>query len=372
MLENTFMVCLLLSLTGLVLGLINPKWVIGANPDPTRVKVLLYFGLSSIAFFIAFGTFKRSKLEKIIDKGDELYYADLAGEHLDKLPSEFAYLSNLGNLDLSDNNFTEVPPQVFMLRGLYYLNMRDNRIGELPDGLFLLTNLDEIDFSGNPITTLPHWLDQMPNLKTLIFDDTEISSLPENLKEAIVAGKITIYLENTPYQEKGIEELGLEAILNDSSIGGVPNILEEIEIEGHNKGFGELAFRKLMGIDYGSKREFGKAELFYMPPITQSQADSLGEYLMMTGLFGIEKEVTMQILLNQKVQPPVYELRIVTNLHEAPGEEIKLSFRLQAILVSALVFHAKPVHFHLCDENFKTLTIVKSEDLINQNIRYGK
>ena len=50
-----FTILILLSLVALVVGLINPKIVIKWGDKKTRGKVLLYYGLGAILFFVLFG-----------------------------------------------------------------------------------------------------------------------------------------------------------------------------------------------------------------------------------------------------------------------------------------------------------------------------
>jgi hypothetical protein len=101
---------------------------------------------------------------------------------------------------------------------------------------------------------------------------------------------------------------------------------------------------------YGVKLIFNAGELYYTQPVTRSEAEKLGQYLVQAKFFdGTRKTVQ------------IYQFRyVVIGGYDQNEEYIDLVKKFSTEL-SGDVFRGAPVDIHLCDsESFKTLRVVKS------------
>lgn len=107
---------------------------------------------------------------------------------------------------------------------------------------------------------------------------------------------------------------------------------------------------------YGAKLIFNAGELYYTQPVTRSEAEKLGQYLVQAKFFDGTRK-TVQI--NKSGQ--TYQFRyVVIGGYDQNEEYIDVVKQFSAEL-SGGVFHNAPVDIHLCDaESFKTLRVVKS------------
>jgi hypothetical protein len=105
---------------------------------------------------------------------------------------------------------------------------------------------------------------------------------------------------------------------------------------------------------YGVKLVFSGGELYYTQPVTRSEAEKLGQYLVQAKFFdGTPK--TAQI--NKSGQ--TYQFRyVVMKGYDQKKEYIDLVKQFSAEL-SGGVFHNAPVDIHLCDSYLKTRRVVK-------------
>jgi hypothetical protein len=107
---------------------------------------------------------------------------------------------------------------------------------------------------------------------------------------------------------------------------------------------------------YGVKLIFNAGELYYTQPVTRSEAEKLGQYLVKAKFFdGTGK--TVQV----KKSGQTYQFRYVVIGGYDQNEEYIDGVKQFSAELSEGVFHNAPVEIHLCDaESFKTLRMVKS------------
>ncbi|MFY0652708.1 MAG: leucine-rich repeat domain-containing protein [Cyclobacteriaceae bacterium] len=321
---NVFLIISLLLFLAFLVGMIKPSIVI-KSANASRGKVFLYYFLTSFICFIVVGYLGNKETDEALENPEGVTELRLTSKKYDDVP-EF----------LSD--FTD----------LKELSLKNNNISELAKTLLKLKQLEELDLSNNPLEEIPEWIIQLENLKKLDLDNTKIDTIPESVLAAIE----DISFEGTPY--KSIQEEQRQG-------AGTQSEGENSVEEGEEESFGDFALRKLMGKDYGYKKEFKEGELFYIKPITEVQVDSLGAYLENAGFFNDEKKVSMQITKNTRADPPRYELRAIVE-EGGLDEDTRTAFKLQAMLISMGIFNNEPVDFHLCDEEFNTHTVLKSDE----------
>jgi hypothetical protein len=106
---------------------------------------------------------------------------------------------------------------------------------------------------------------------------------------------------------------------------------------------------------YGVKLIFNAGELYYNQPVTRSEAQKLGQYLVQAKFFDGTRK-TVQI--NKSGQTYQFRYAIIGG-YDQKEEYIDLVKQFSAEL-SEGVFHNAAVDIHLCDaESFKTLRVVK-------------
>ena len=106
---------------------------------------------------------------------------------------------------------------------------------------------------------------------------------------------------------------------------------------------------------YGVKLIFNAGELYYTQPVTRSEAEKLGQYLVQAKFFD-GKPKSVQI----KKSEQIYQFRYVVIEGYEQNEEYIGQVKEFSTELSENVFHNAPVDIHLCDtESFKTLRVVK-------------
>jgi hypothetical protein len=106
---------------------------------------------------------------------------------------------------------------------------------------------------------------------------------------------------------------------------------------------------------YGVKLIFNGGELYYTRPVTRTEAEKLGQYLVQAKFFD-GKPKSVQI----KKSEQIYQFRYVVIEGYEQNEEYIGQVKEFSTELSENVFHNAPVDIHLCDtESFKTLRVVK-------------
>ena len=105
---------------------------------------------------------------------------------------------------------------------------------------------------------------------------------------------------------------------------------------------------------YGVKLIFNAGDLYYNQPVTRSEAEKLGQYLVQAKFFDGTRK-TVQI--NKSGQ--TYQFRYVVKGGYERNEEYIGHVKEFSAELSEGVFHNSPVDIHLCDSYLKTQWVVK-------------
>ena len=104
---------------------------------------------------------------------------------------------------------------------------------------------------------------------------------------------------------------------------------------------------------YGQEKTFQNVRLFYTDNIEESEADSLGEYLIRSG-FAQGESKTIQ--LDREKQ--VYQFRIVVKDTLLENEDYLTMARLFGWRLSSEVFDDRAVEMHFCDKELETQKVI--------------
>jgi hypothetical protein len=108
---------------------------------------------------------------------------------------------------------------------------------------------------------------------------------------------------------------------------------------------------------YGQKLTYGKGELFYTDNVNKQQAEKLGGYLQNVGFWQADRTISVQLdkaadtfLFRMVVQPsylndPAFHQTAVTSVKEFSNN----------------VFDKSPTVIHFCNDQFKTLKVIRGE-----------
>jgi hypothetical protein len=105
---------------------------------------------------------------------------------------------------------------------------------------------------------------------------------------------------------------------------------------------------------YGTKLEYNNGELYYTDKVTEAEAKKLGDYLVKSGFFS-GKKITVQL----DKEGATYQFRMVV-MPEKQNDETTLELlKVFAAGISKEVFGGAPTELHVCDEQLKTLKVLK-------------
>ena len=113
--------------------------------------------------------------------------------------------------------------------------------------------------------------------------------------------------------------------------------------------------------NYGTKLMFDETELYYTKNVTEDKADDIGKYLQETGFTEGDRK-TIQITKDGDT----YQFRMVVKEDFVDDEDYEQTAYVFINNLSTDVLDNNPVELHMCDENLKTLKVVKMDD--NQEI----
>lgn len=122
-------------------------------------------------------------------------------------------------------------------------------------------------------------------------------------------------------------------------------------------GFLAMAVLLLVGLacnQHGEKLEYNGGELYYTKNVTEADARKLGEYLVKQNFFD-GKPKTVQL----DKSGATYQFRMVVQKEKQTDEATALIMKVFAIQLSSEVFDDAETEVHVCDENLKTLRVIK-------------
>jgi hypothetical protein len=102
--------------------------------------------------------------------------------------------------------------------------------------------------------------------------------------------------------------------------------------------------------------EFGKCELYYSDPVTDAEANSVGNQLVKAGYFNDGRAASVHIARENDA----FQLKFVINPSYKDNPQIKAAFIELSRGIASDALGGRPVVLHLCDGNF---TILHSERL---------
>lgn len=105
---------------------------------------------------------------------------------------------------------------------------------------------------------------------------------------------------------------------------------------------------------YGTKLDFNGGELYYTDNVTEADANKLGEYLVKSGFFDGRK-ITVQL----DKSGATYQFRMVVVPEKQNDEATMILMKAFAGEISGDVFNDAPTELHICDDQLKTLRVLK-------------
>jgi hypothetical protein len=106
--------------------------------------------------------------------------------------------------------------------------------------------------------------------------------------------------------------------------------------------------------NYGTKLDYNGGELYYTKNVTETEAKKLGDNLVKIKYFD-GKAVTVQL----DKSGSTYQVRFVVLKDKQNDETIINSFKILAGSFSEEVFDKAPTEVHICDDELKTVKVVK-------------
>jgi hypothetical protein len=105
---------------------------------------------------------------------------------------------------------------------------------------------------------------------------------------------------------------------------------------------------------HGTKLEFNGGELYYTDNVTEAEAKKLGEYLVKETFFDGQKK---SVQLDKSGS--TYQFRMVVKKELQNDDSFTANAKVAATEISENVFNKAPTEVHICDENLKTIRVVK-------------
>ncbi len=99
----------------------------------------------------------------------------LKGGDLERLPTAFKRIGQLGSLDLTDNKIAEFPEALLAMPHLMKLELHNNQLTSIPEGISKMKSLAVLDLSHNPLTELPEEIFQLTRLSYLKLGNTKLN-----------------------------------------------------------------------------------------------------------------------------------------------------------------------------------------------------
>ncbi|HEY0461483.1 MAG TPA: hypothetical protein VGC97_20270 [Pyrinomonadaceae bacterium] len=105
---------------------------------------------------------------------------------------------------------------------------------------------------------------------------------------------------------------------------------------------------------HGTKLEFNGGELYYTDNVTETEAKKLGDYLVEAGFFS-GKKITVQL----DKPGSIYQFKMVVVPEKQKDEATAELMKSFAGELSENVFDNAPTEAHICDEQLKTIKVLK-------------
>lgn len=106
--------------------------------------------------------------------------------------------------------------------------------------------------------------------------------------------------------------------------------------------------------DYGTKLDYNGGELYYTKNVTETEAKKLGDYMVKQGFYdGTKKSVQLD------KSGSTYQFRMVVVKDKQTDPATIENMKVVADELSKNVFNNAPTEVHICDDQLKTLQVVK-------------
>ena len=105
---------------------------------------------------------------------------------------------------------------------------------------------------------------------------------------------------------------------------------------------------------YGTKLDFNGGELYYTDNVTEADAKKLGDYLVKSGFFDGRK-ITVQL----DKSGSTYQFRMFVVKEKQNDDATMILMKAFAGEISEDVFNDAPTELHICDDQLKTLRVLK-------------
>lgn len=119
-----------------------------------------------------------------------------------------------------------------------------------------------------------------------------------------------------------------------------------------------LALRHVLGIGMGQRLRIGKLSVYYLDPVTEQQALTVGDFLSHSDLGQHEGLIHLQ---KRSPQDATVVMRVATPfLHKAElTAETKAAYQLLGLLASGLAFDGEEVVVQLCTSTLRPLWVIR-------------
>lgn len=105
---------------------------------------------------------------------------------------------------------------------------------------------------------------------------------------------------------------------------------------------------------HGTKLEYNNGELYYTDNVTETEAKKFGDYLVKSGLF-TGKEISVQLDKSGGVN----QFRLVIKPELINDNEYIEKVKTFGKSMKADFFNDQPLEIHMCDDNLKTVRVLK-------------
>jgi hypothetical protein len=114
----------------------------------------------------------------------------------------------------------------------------------------------------------------------------------------------------------------------------------------------------------GNRLAFERGELLYKDPVTQAEAQRVGEFLAQQQFFNAQNASTAQLLKDKEL----YQLRFVVNPALVEGVLVNIQFGLLASTIAQTLLDGKPLEVTFNDPNLKPVKVVSP----SARVEFGK
>ncbi|MGE5815102.1 MAG: hypothetical protein ACM36C_11490 [Acidobacteriota bacterium] len=113
----------------------------------------------------------------------------------------------------------------------------------------------------------------------------------------------------------------------------------------------DVQLKPLKTVPSSARLAFGRGELYFTAPATETEATAVGQLLVQSGFFSDDRETSVHF----SREASVYQLRFVVDPARATDPEIRAAFRELGKAVAAQALGGRLLVVHLCDDHFRSV-----------------